>query len=134
MAISFVSSPACVHVCKCMYVCIYALYAITTFTIPTDLTGLSLQGASSGQMVKDEYTIRMDCEVTGSGGGGSDSGGGAGPSGLSVIPHQPQPQPTPGPQQAGGALTVSRGPWGGGRWLTFKDWYCPEIVSGVLNP
>ena len=53
----------------------------------TDLTGLSL--ASSGSLVKDEYSIRMDCDMSPGGGApltpsGVDQGG-PGPSGLSSL-------------------------------------------------
>ncbi|XP_042212967.1 mothers against decapentaplegic homolog 4-like isoform X1 [Homarus americanus] len=61
-----------------------------------DLTGLSLQGASTGQLVKDEYGLRMDCEVSGGPASVGEPSVTPGPSGLSAIPHQP-PGSQPGP-------------------------------------
>ncbi|KAK7067393.1 hypothetical protein SK128_022840, partial [Halocaridina rubra] len=57
------------------------------------LTGLSLQGASSSsQMVKDEYGMRMDCDIGGNPGSVGEPSVTPGPSGLATITHQPQPQ------------------------------------------
>lgn len=68
-----------------------------------DLTGLSLQGTSTGQIVKDEYGIRMDCEVSGGSGNVGESAVTPGPSGMSTITHQPTgPQQGPPASQGGG--------------------------------
>lgn len=80
---------------------------IITVNFPkADLTGLSLQGASSSQLVKDEYGIRMDCEVSGGPGNVGEPSVTPGPSGLTAIQH-PAPGTQSGPAPSQVCLGVS---------------------------
>ncbi|XP_076068810.1 smad/Smad4 homolog Medea isoform X4 [Oratosquilla oratoria] len=71
-----------------------------------DLSSLSLQGASPGRLVKDEYGVAMDCDIGGQGRSEQPQGStGVG----STIQHAPTPAPThqpPSTSQSGGLHTV----------------------------
>lgn len=58
-------------------------------SILLDLTSLSLQAGSSSQIVKDEFSMRMDCDIPGGTSALRDhSVNTPGPSGISTISHQ----------------------------------------------
>ncbi|RXG66412.1 Mothers against decapentaplegic-like protein 4, partial [Armadillidium vulgare] len=88
---------------KCDSVCVNPFHYERVVSPGIDLTTLSIQTGSPAQLVKDEFGMRMECDVpSGSNAVVRDSTTNlAGPSGMATISHQPSPQQGSSGNQSG---------------------------------